>query len=141
MKTIKLHAERLPGYLSNTMSYPEDVPGHVLAQRVFLLHVTSNEPDFNGFNTMNYVQADEIDGTGSFRGYATWPLTNGDFVYIKFQSNTQKTITDNGDWKIDFNGELTFLTGTGKYKDITGSFSYQGVTTENNSCWDAEIKI
>jgi len=141
VKSIKLHAQRIPGYLSNTVSTLGDTPGHELAHRVFSLHITSDDSDFDGFNTVNYVQADEVDGTGSFWGYALWPLVNGDSVYIKFKSCTQKSANDDGAWKIEFQGELTFIKGSGKYQNISGTFPYSGITNIDGSFWDAVIEI
>lgn len=97
-KTIRLHAQRPAGYMSSTVSVIGDIPGHELAHRVFSLTITSDHPDFN-FRTIHYVHADDINGTGTYRGYATWPLTNGDTLYIKFDRVSRKTVEGDGTFR------------------------------------------
>lgn len=134
-KTSKLYAQRLAGHMSNTVSAVGDVPGHEFAHRVFSLFVTSDDSDFNGFNTINYFQTDEINGTGTFHGYAAWPLNNGDTVYIKFDSVTRRVNKDDGSWEAPYEGRLEFVAGTGKYKNIKGVCHYEGVSTATGSFW------
>ena len=59
VKSIKLHAQRIPGYLSNTVSTLGDTPGHELAHRVFSLHITSDDSDFDGFIVFEKMQYGE----------------------------------------------------------------------------------
>ena len=140
-KTIRLHAQRPAGYMSSNVSVLGDIPGHELAHRVFSLTITSDDPDFNGFQTINYVQADDVTGTGTYRGYATWPLTNGDTVYIKFDGVSRKIPTDGGAWETPYEGRFEFVRGTGKYARIKGDCHYGGVSTAEGSFWDAVVEI
>src|SRR5215471_5634720 len=101
-KKITIAAKKPPGDIARTVVTPGDVPNHEVAQYVASYEITSPEPDFNGFKTLNYSQSDSVAGTGTHRGYAMWPLKNGDTVYIKYEG-THKTITkDGGAWESSF---------------------------------------
>ncbi len=139
---MRLHAEKSAvGFTASTSSTIGDLPGHEVTQRVFSLYVTSDHPDFNGFYTTNFVQADQVNGVGSFWGYALWPLTSGESVYIKFRSNTRREAMPDGTWTYPFEGTLEFTSGTGKYEHIAGSAKYIGAATANGSYWDADVEF
>ncbi|MCG3202198.1 MAG: hypothetical protein NFCOHLIN_02077 [Gammaproteobacteria bacterium] len=138
---FRLHAEKSGGFTSSTTCTVGDVPGHEIAQRVSSLHVTSDHPDFDGFFTTNFVQADEVDGVGAFWGYALWPLPAGESLYIRFRSNTRREVEPDGSWRSAFEGTLEFLSGTGKYERIAGSAHYIGAATAAGSYWDANVDI
>jgi len=108
---------------------------------VFSLFITSDHPDFNGFYTTNYVQADEVNGTGSFWGYAARPLKCGDTVFIKFRSHIRRDTKADGTWEAPFEGTFEFVSGTGKYAKISGKCPYQGVATTTGSSWSAIATI
>ncbi len=139
---IRLHAERSGGgFTASASSTIADVPGHEITQRVFSLYVTSDHPDFNGFYTTNFVQADQVNGVGSFWGYALWPLTSGETLYIKFRSDTRRELASDGTWTYPFEGTLEFISGTGKYERIAGTVKYIGAAAAAGSYWDADADI
>ena len=53
-KTITIAAKRPPGDIARTVMTPGDDPKHEIVQEVHYNEITSPEPDFNGFKTMNY---------------------------------------------------------------------------------------
>ena len=139
---IRLHAEKSGGgFTSSASSTIPDVPGHEITQREFSLYVTSDHQDFNGFFTTNFVQADQVNGVGTFWGYALWPLTSGESVYIKFRSDTRRELASDDNWIYPFEGTLEFISGTGKYARISGSVKYIGATTAVGSYWDADAEF
>jgi hypothetical protein len=136
-KQITLAAKRPPGYISRTVVTPGDISKHEVAQEVVSYEITSPEADFNGFKTVNYGQSDSVAGTGTHRGYATWPLKNGDTVYIKFEGSHKTVTKDGGAWESSFEGKFEFVSGTGKYKNIKGTGTYKGKGSPEGSMWDA----
>ena len=140
-KKITIAAKKRPGDIARTVVTPGDVPNHEVAQYVASYEITSPEPDFNGFKTLNYSQSDSVAGTGTHRGYAMWPLKNGDTVYIKYEG-THKTITkDGGAWESSFEGKFEFVRGTGKYENIKGASTYKGGGSPEGSMWDAVMDV
>src|SRR5262249_24158280 len=136
-KQITLHAQHPPDPYSKSVMTPGDVSNHEVVQQVHYVEITSPEPDFNGFKAINYDQLDSVAGTRMHRGYAMWPLKNGDTVYIKYEG-THKTVTkDGGAWESSFEGKFEFVRGTGKYKNIKGAGTYKGKSSPEGSMWDA----
>ena len=140
-KKLTVTAKRPLGEISKMVFTPGDVPNHEIAQNMYSYEITSPDPDFNGFKTTNFTQSDSIAGTGTHRGYALWPLKNGDSVYVKFEG-THKTISkDGGAWETPFEGRFEFVSGTGKYKNIKGGSTYKGKTTPDGAAWEAAVDV
>jgi hypothetical protein len=139
-KVLRLHA-RPVGYISGVVSALESIAGHAPAVQVFKLAVSSDDPDFNGLHAINYVQADEVRETGSYCGYATWPLPNGDSVYVQFDGVSRRRTTDGEGWEAPYDGRFEFVRGTGKYANIHGNGIYAGGSTEDGPFWVAVVEI
>jgi len=140
-KKVTLSAKRPLAWTTSTVVAIGDQPNHEIAQRVYSYEITSPDPDFNGFKTTNHVQADEVAGTGSHRGYAVWPLKNGDTVYVKFEGTHKTMVKDGGAWETPFEGKFEFVGGTGKYKNIKGSSTYKGKATPDGAGWEAVVDV
>ena len=140
-KKITIAAKKPPGDIARTVMTPGDDPKHEIVQEVHYNEITSPEPDFNGFKTMNYDQLDSVAGTGTHRGYAMWPLKNGDTVYIKFEGSHKTVTKDGGAWESSFEGKFEFVRGTGKYKNIKGAGTYKGKATPEGTMWDGVIDM
>jgi hypothetical protein len=128
--------------VSRTTVPLKDVPNHEIFQFVAMTETTSSDPDFNQLQGLIYGQGDQVAYTGSSNGYVILFQKDGAEIYISLEG-TQKAITKEaaivGQIK---EAKLRFIGGTGKFKNIKGTGTAQGMETEEGSTgnWEAEVE-
>jgi hypothetical protein len=128
--------------VSETMSYPGDVPNHEISQRVRRYTTTSTEPDLDGTEGLLYMQADSMAGTGSHRGYAVRTYKDGDKSFASVEGTHKMTSTDGGSWELTLEGTWKVTGGTGRFENAKGSGTYNGeiIPKGGGTDWKGEIE-
>ena len=89
----------------------------------------SPNPDFDGAEQTVHAHEDLIAGAGTSVGYFKYDLPGGETLWARFESVFK---TDFGPpWQTNYQGIITFVAGTGKYKGIRGGGHYEGTITAN----------
>jgi hypothetical protein len=127
--------------LSETKIPLPDVPDHEFLQGVYLNTILSPDPEWNGIEEKRLEQVDHVAGTGTHRGVAHLPLKSGELVYVNYHGTHQTITKDGGAWESPFQGEGTFVGGTGKYKNAKGKFTCKGMTTPGRITEDIQGEI
>ena len=65
-------------------------------------------------------------GNGPSNGYVTFTMENGDEIVCKINGNISTTVSEDGQPHTGFSGKWSYISGKGKYANITGSGNYQG---------------
>ena len=123
----------------------DDTEGHTIALMKYDgFNVSTGEHEFmNGVQTVGVTFGDLIKGTGPHKGYGKMSM-NGDAVFWKYKGKTATTLSPKGKPIIVFEGTITFLKGTGKYKGIQGSGTFKSKmisSTMQVSKWEGEYFI
>jgi hypothetical protein len=109
----------------STMTISES-PKHEVSQEVLLGSGKYSNPDFQVSKEWIYIHTDQIDGSGTHKGYYTYVHKDGEQTYGTFEG-THKTVTkEDGSWLSTWDGKYRYLGGTGKYKNIKGTGTYKG---------------
>lgn len=87
---------------------------------------TSDTGFMNGANVVISEIVDLDQGNGSSNGYVTFTMKNGDEIVCKINGNISTTMSADGQPKTGFTGKWSYISGKGKYANITGSGNYQG---------------
>jgi len=128
--------------LSKTVSTPGDVPNHEIVQYTRLDSVTSSDPDFNGAKYIAYGQDDQVNGTGSHRGYGRTITQNGDEIYDRWEGAHRVTAKEGGAWEATWEGKYQITGGTGKFKNAKGGGTYHGMANADgaSSNWEGRVQ-
>ena len=87
---------------------------------------TSDTGFMNGANVVISEIVDLDKGTGPSNGYVTFTMNNGDEIVCKINGNISTTMSADGQPHTGFSGKWSYISGKGKYTNITGSGNYQG---------------
>ena len=101
-------------------------PNHEISQEVLLQNSKYSSPDFQVTEEWIYIQSDQIDGTGTHKGYYTYVLKGGEQTYGTFEGSHKTVAKEDGSWLTTWDGTYKYLGGTGKYKNIKGTGTYKG---------------
>ena len=103
---------------------------------------TSSDPDHNETEQIVYEQTDQVEGTGTHRGYFRRLFKNGDTDYGPFEGTTKTTVKEDGSWEATWEGTWKVTRGTGKFKNITGGGTYRGKATAEAASteWEGEVE-
>ena len=101
-------------------------PNHEVTQEVLLQNSKYSSPDFQVTEEWIYIHSDQIDGTGTHKGYYTYVLIGGEQAYGTFEGSHKTVAKEDGSWTSTWDGTYKYLGGTGKYKNIKGSGTYKG---------------
>jgi hypothetical protein len=128
--------------ISRTVVYPGDDPKHELILTVRRDTTTSQDPDWNETELMNYWQSDQVAGTGTHRGYLIRFHKNGDTTYGAYEGTHKTTVKADGSWESTAEGTYQWTGGTGKFKNIKGSTTYRGKATAQGAStdWEGEVE-
>jgi hypothetical protein len=112
--------------LQKSISAVGDVPGHEISQQTNVSRGTkTSDPIFLDRQIMEFIQTDEIAGTGTHRGYSHETLKDGSTSPVRFEG-THKTVTkSDGSWEYTCEGKYWLLPGTGKLKNQKGEGTYR----------------
>jgi hypothetical protein len=103
-----------------------DVPNHEITQEV-MRHVSKfSDPDFGPEEEWIHSQSDQIDGTGTHRGYYIQTHKGGEQTYGTFEGTHKTVAKEDGSWATTWEGKYRYVGGTGKYKNIKGTGTYKG---------------
>jgi len=116
--------------LSRHTINPGDRPDREMVQLVRVDILSSDNPEFDGIQETVYAHLDHIGATGSHSVYSELVLNSGEKLWVKSQG-THNLVMEGDNWTLPFHGVYRFIAGTGKYKAIRGSGSYDGVVTES----------
>ncbi len=84
----------------------------------------------DGADVVFISYGDYIKGNGPFWGYIKMSL-NGEVTYSKFEGKTTTKLSPNGKPITTFKGTITFTKGTGQYKGIQGSSTFDNKMISN----------
>jgi hypothetical protein len=101
-------------------------PNHEISQEVQLHTSKYANPDFQLAEEWIYIQTDQIDGSGSHKGYYTLVHKDGEQTYGTFEGAHKTVAKEDGSWLTTWDGKYRYLGGTGKYKNIKGTGTYKG---------------
>ena len=124
---------RISGHFEQAYVKQEVLPvpqaqGHM----IMLTQANGTNKDTNGTGFMDGAQvviqeiADLNQGNGPHSGYVIQTMSNGDEVVVKINGRISTTLTAEGQPNTSFSGDWKFKSGTGQYKNIKGSGTYQG---------------
>jgi hypothetical protein len=122
---------------------PGDDPKHELVALMIRRDTTtSSDPDHNETEQIVYEQTDQVEGTGTHRGYFRRLFKNGDTDYGPFEGTNKTTVKVDGSWEATGEGTWKVTRGTGKFKNITGGGTYRGKATAEgaSSEWEGEVE-
>ena len=106
---------------------PGDDPNHELVVLAIRRDTTTSpDPEWNGTEQIVYLQADEVAGTGTHRGYYRRLHKNGDIDYGPFEGTHKTTVKEDGSWEATWEGTWHTTGGTGKFKTAKGGGHVSG---------------
>jgi hypothetical protein len=122
---------------------PGDDPKHELV--ALMIHretTTSSDPDHNETELIVYDQSDQVEGTGTHRGYYRRLFKNGDTDYGPTEGTQKTTVKEDGSWETTWEGTWKVTGGTGKFKNIKGGGTYRGKATAQEAFteWEGEVE-
>ena len=122
---------------------PGDDPNHELVVLAIRRDTTTSpDPEWNGTEQIVYLQADEVAGTGTHRGYYRRLHKNGDIDYGPFEGTHKTTFKEDGSFlEATWQGTYKITGGTGKFKNAKGSGTYRGKATAEGASTDFEGEI
>jgi hypothetical protein len=103
-----------------------DSPNHEVSQEVLLQKSKFSHPDFQVAQEWIYIHTDQLDGSGTHKGYYTFVHGGGEHSYGIFEGSHKTVARDDGSWLSTWEGTYRYLGGTGKYKNIKGNGTYKG---------------
>jgi hypothetical protein len=101
-------------------------PNHEVSQEVLLQSSKYANPDFQLAEEWIYIHTDQIDGSGTHKGYYTYVHKDGEQTYGSFEGTHKTVAKEDGSWLSTWDGKYRYLGGTGKYKNIKGTGTYKG---------------
>jgi len=101
-------------------------PNHEISHEVQLQDSKYSNPDFQLAEEWIYLHSDQVDGSGSHKGYYTYVHKNGEQTYGTFEGTHKTVAKDDGSWLSTWEGTYKYLGGSGKYKNIKGAGTYKG---------------
>lgn len=87
---------------------------------------TSDTGFMSGANVVISEIVDLEQGNGPSRGYVTFTMKNGDEIVCEIRGDISTSMSANGHPDTGFTGKWSYISGQGKYANITGSGNYQG---------------
>ena len=126
-QTFKIAGKTTAAYLVREEVEVGDTEGHILylTNNKGFNESTGEHKFMDGAEVVWCAIADYIKGNGSHTTYTTMSL-NDNAVYSKAKGKTTTTLSPEGKPVTTFEGTITFVEGTGKYKNIQGSCTYKG---------------
>ena len=121
---------------------PGDDPKHELV--VLMIRrdtTTSSDPDWNETEQIVYEQSDQVEGTGTHRGYFRRLHKNGDTDYGPFEGMNKTSVKEDGSWEMTWEGTWKSNGGTGKFKNIKGGGTYRGKATAQEAFTEFEGEV
>ena len=104
---------------------------------------TGEHSFFDGAQVMIMGMADHVKGTGVGKGYAKMMLGK-DAVYLKHEGKVSSKPPKQGIRNTKFEGTFSFYQGTGRFKNIQGTGTYQGRYISRTIYileWEGEYRI
>jgi hypothetical protein len=101
-------------------------PKHEVSQEVLFQVSKYSSSEFQPTEEWIYIQTDEVDGTGTHKGYFTEVHKGGDLTYGWFDGTHKTVINGDGSWLTSWEGTYKYLGGTGKFRNIKGAGAYKG---------------
>ena len=122
-----------------------DTDGHNLTSAISEgPNVSTAEDEFmDGARTVNHSFSDLVGGNGPHQGYVEF-AKNGDTAFAKWQGTVTTTLSAENTPVTTFEGTTTWIRGTGKFKNIQGTGTYNGgfiSKTEYEVEWAGEYTI
>lgn len=122
-----------------------DAEGHNLSFAISEGPNTSTAEDefMDGAQMVNYSFNDLVGGNGPHQGYTKF-TKNGDSAFAKWQGTVTTTLSAENTPVTTFEGTTTWIKGTGKFKNIQGTGTYNGgfiSKTEYEVEWAGEYTI
>jgi hypothetical protein len=122
---------------------PGDDPKHELvALEIRRETTTSPDPDHNETEQIVYDQSDQVEGTGTHRGYYRRLFKDGDTNYGPTEGTHKTSVKEDGSWETTWEGTWKAAGGTGKFKNIKGGGTYRGKATAQEALteWEGEVE-
>lgn len=134
---------KLVAILAETKMFPGDNPGHQVTLTRLQEVDYSSEPGFEEVRVSAVSFSDLTAGTGSHRGYRVGTHANGERTFMGFEGITKTVMKPNGSPETTFEGKWWYTAGTGKFKGIKGSGTYNGKVTKAGFTyeWDGEYEL
>jgi hypothetical protein len=130
--------------ISRTVASLGDDPKHELVVlEISRSTTTSSDPDWNETEVIDYTQADQVAGTGTFRGYFRRLHKNGDIDYGTYEGTNKASVKEDGSWlETTYEATWKWNGGTGKFKNIRGGGTARAKTTAQESFteWEGEVE-
>ena len=119
---------------------PGDDPKHdLVVLEIRRDTTTSPDPDWNDTEQIVYIQADEVAGTGTHKGYYRRLHKNGDIDYGPFEGTHKTTVKEDGSFlEATWEGTWKFNGGTGRFKNVKGGGTYRGKATPEGASSEFE---
>lgn len=127
--------------LTKTSGSVDLKPGHEFTLQSRNDRLQSNSPDFNLECALINVD-DHVSFNGKHFGAARCIHASGDVAYYRFEGSHRSTSSQDGSWESAWQGQLTWLPGTGRFKNLGGEGTYQGNRSSANagsSTWSARV--
>ena len=122
---------------------PGDDPKHELVALMIRRDTTTSpDPHWDGTEQIVYEQIDQVEGTGTHRGYYRRLFKNGDTDYGPFEGKQKTTFKEDGSWEATWEGTYKVTGGTGNFKNIKGAGTYRGKATAQGASteWEGEVE-
>ena len=122
---------------------PGDDPKHELVALMIRRETTTSpDPDHNETEQISYEQSDQVEGTGTHRGYYRRLFKNGDTDYGPYEGTHKTTVKEDGSSETTWEGTWKTHGGTGKFQNIKGSGTARGKGTAQGSStdWEGEVE-
>jgi hypothetical protein len=129
--------------ISRTVVSPGDDPKHELVVLIIRRDTTTSpDPDHNETEQIIYGQSDDVEGTGTHRGYYRRLFKNGDTDYGPYEGTHKTSVKEDGSWEATSEGTWKVIGGTGKFKNIKGGGTYRGKATAQEAFteWEGEVE-
>jgi hypothetical protein len=141
-KKIIGHNKHEPSISRTVVSLGDDPKHELDVLNTHRVTTTSSDPDFNETEMMFYEQDDEVAGTGTHRGYYRRLHKNGDIDYGTYEGTHKASVKEDGSWlETTWEGTWKSNGGTGKFKNMKGSGTYQGKATAQEAFSDFEGEV
>jgi hypothetical protein len=126
-KKFKCAGKQTAAYTVREVVEVGDTEGHslILLKSEGFNESTGEHKFMDGAEVVWFAISDYIKGNGPHTVYTKMSL-NDDVIHGKAEGKTTTVLSPEGKPVTTFEGTMSFTKGTGKYKNIQGSITYQG---------------
>jgi hypothetical protein len=127
---------------SETTATIPDVPNHTFKQNTIGWRTDSTSPDWKDVRATAVEQQDNKGLDSTVHGYGTNRHPNGDLDYFSYEGTGHTTMKDGGAFELVAQGRYTQAGGTGQFKAVKGTGTYDcKITQAGGLCdWKGEVE-